>query len=73
VSVIIDSEEHYLTDEKNKLLRSVNIIELQKLLRPLKAQQTVLRHTSAYDEMIGGPDKTASNLLEVPLADNQLY
>ena len=73
VSAIIDGEEHYLTDEKNKLLRSVNIIELQKLLRPLNAQQTVLRHTSAYDEMIGGPDKTGSNLLEVPLADNQLY
>jgi hypothetical protein len=23
--------------------------------------------------MIGGPEKTASNILEVPLADNQLY
>jgi hypothetical protein len=33
----------------------------------------VLRHTSPYDEMVGGPDKTNCNALEVPLGDNQLY
>ena len=73
VSAIIDGEEHYITDRKKKFLRASNIIDLQKLLKDLKAKETVLRHTSAYDEMIGGPDKTSSNLLEVPLADNQLY
>ena len=73
VSAIIDGEEHYITDRKKKFLRASNIIDLQKLLKNLKAKETVLRHTSAYDEMVGGPDKTSSNLLEVPLADNQLY
>ena len=73
VSAIIDGEEHYITDRKKKFLRASNIIDLQKLLKDLKAKETVLRHTSAYDEMIGGPEKTSSNLLEVPLADNQLY
>ena len=73
VSAIIDGEEHYITDRKKKFLRASNIIDLQKLLKGVKAKETVLRHTSAYDEMIGGPDKTSSNLLEVPLADNQLY
>ena len=73
VSAIIDGEEHYITDRKKKFLRASNIIDLQKLLKDLKAKETVLRHTSAYDEMIGGPKKTSSNILEVPLADNQLY
>jgi hypothetical protein len=73
VSVVVEGEEHYITDEKGKFLRSVNLIELQKLLKNLPTIKSVLRHTSAYDEMIGGPEKISSNLLEVPLADNQLY
>ena len=73
VSAIIDGEEHYITDRKKKFIRASNIIGLQKLLKDVKAKETVLRHTSAYDEMVGGPDKTSSNLLEVPLADNRLY
>lgn len=73
VSAIIEGEEHYITDQKGKFLKSHNLIELQKLLQNVKANQTVLRHTSPYDEMIGGPDKGATNALEVPLADNNLY
>jgi hypothetical protein len=42
------------------------------LLRHVKSQKQVLRHASAYDEMIGGPIKT-SNVLEVSLGDNKLY
>lgn len=73
VSAIIDGQEHYITDDKNVLLRSINLIELQKLLRKVSATETVLSQTSAYDEMIGGCEKPATNALEVPLADNQLY
>jgi hypothetical protein len=73
VSAIIDGEEQYITDGKKGFLRASNIIDLQKLLKDVKAKETVLRHTSAYDEMVGGPEKVSSNLLEVPLADNKLY
>ena len=73
VSAVVEGEEHYITDEKGKFLRSVNLIELQKLLQNLPTIKSVLRHNSAYDEMIGGPEKISSNLLEVPLADNELY
>jgi len=73
VSAIINGEEQYVCDERGKLLRSFNLIELQKLLRKVAAEKTVLRQTSAYDEMIGGPEKGESNALEVPLTDNQLY
>jgi len=73
VSAIIDGKEQYITENSGDYLRAPNLIELQKQLQGIKAQKTVLRHSSPYDEMIGGPDKPNSNTLEVPLADNQLY
>ena len=73
VSAIIEGVEHYVSDERGKLLRSTKLLELQKQLRKVTAEITVLRQTSAYDEMIGGPEKSGTNALEVPLADNQLY
>ena len=73
VSAMIDGVEHYVTDSNQKYLRSINLIELQKLRRLVKSRSEVLRHASAYDEMIGTSAKTASNMLEVPIQDNQLY
>lgn len=73
VSAIIDGKEQYITENSGDYLRAPNLIELQKQLQGIKAKKTVLRHSSPYDEMIGGPDKPNSNTLEVPLADNQLY
>ncbi len=73
VSAIIDGAEHYVTDDNHKYLRGVNLIELQKLMRLVKSKNNVLRHTSAYDEMIGTSFKKSSNMLEVPIQDNQLY
>jgi len=72
-SAIIEGEEHFITDNKGVLLRSRSLVELQKQLREVSASQSVLRHTSAYDEMIGGAEKPSTNALEVPLRDNQLY
>lgn len=73
VSVVLEGQEHYVTDDKGKVLRSFKLIELQKTLSGVKAKETVLCHESAYDEMIGGPEKISPNTLEVPLGDNQLY
>ncbi len=72
VSAVIEGEEHMITDERGDHLLSRNLLNLQKLLRHVKSQKQVLRHASAYDEMIGGPTKT-SNVLEVSLGDNKLY
>jgi hypothetical protein len=72
VSAIIEGEEYMITDERGDHLTSRNLLNLQKLLRNVKSKKQVLRHTSAYDEMIGGPIKT-SNVLEVSLGDNKLY
>ena len=72
VSVIIDKQEHYITDKNGHHLKASNLNSLQKELANIEASEIVLRHTSPYDEMIGGPEKD-NNLLEVPLKDNQLY
>ena len=72
VSVIIDNEEYYIVDKQGKYLKAASLIELQQQLSSIESKETVLKHSSPYDEMIGGPDK-AENILEVPLADNQLY
>jgi hypothetical protein len=72
VSAIVEGEEHMVTDERGDHLTSRNLLNLQKLLRNVKSDKQVLRHASAYDEMIGGPIKT-SNVLEVSLGDNKLY
>jgi hypothetical protein len=72
-SVVLEGKEHYITDDKGKVLRSFKLIELQKILCKVKAKETVLRQESAYDEMIGGPEKTSPNTLEVPWGDTRLY
>ena len=73
VSVIVEGKEQYVTDENGKFLRSTSLMELQKIMIDVSSRETVLRQTSAYDEMIGGPEKISSNMLEVPLLDNQTF
>ena len=73
VSAIVEGQEYYIADSKGGFLKSSKLVELQKAMRKVSAEETVLRHTSPYDEMVGGPEKTSSNALEVPLADNKLY
>ena len=72
VSAIVEGKEHMIEDEKGMRLTAFNILSLQKKLVNVKARQQVIRQHSAYDEMIGGANKT-DNMLEVPLGDNQLY
>ena len=72
VSAVIDGQEYMITNERGERLKSQNFVALQKQLKNVKAKKQVMRQLSAYDEMVGGPEK-ADNLLEVPLGDNQLY
>ncbi|SMF13928.1 hypothetical protein SAMN02745866_00886 [Alteromonadaceae bacterium Bs31] len=72
VSIELDGREFYLTDNKGKMLRAFNIIELQKKFRAFPYASMVLRHRSAYDEMIGLSEAASDNFLEVPLKDNRL-
>ncbi|WP_305819292.1 DUF6482 family protein [Photobacterium leiognathi] len=72
-SVVIDDQEHYITNEKGDYIRAISILEIQKMCRRLKVKSWVLRQQSAYDEMIGMPYGKQDNTLEVPLSNNKLY
>lgn len=65
VSVLLDGEEHYVTDEKGNFLKSFNKLELQSKFNRLIVGQMVLRHQSPYDEMIGLTEEKSDNTLEV--------
>ena len=70
ISAIIDGQEYFITDQNGTLLRSFKLHEMQKKMVKVESKASVLRHVSAYDEMIGGPEKHSCNALEVPLSRN---
>lgn len=73
-SVELEGKEFYVADANGKLLRSFSILGLQKQFQDVNYDNMVLRHMSAYDEMVGQANKTSGqNFLEVPLKDNGLY
>ncbi len=70
VLVVIDGTERLVWDNKDRCLRSRNLMELRESLEHLNIPESVLRHESPYDEMVGMAEKTHSNRLEVPLGKN---
>lgn len=72
VSVVIEGQELYLTDEQGKLLRSHNKMSLQTLFNGLPFRKMVLRQQSAYDEMVGQPLRQEDNFMEVPLGNGAM-
>lgn len=73
VSVVINNVEYYVTDEQGEFIRDLSPLNIQKRFHNIGYAEMVLRHTSAYDEMCGQPEKVASNMLEVPYGKNHLY
>ncbi len=63
----IEGEEFLVVNEQGKPLRHNNKISLQEEFESLPCQKMTLRHQSAYDEMIGQPEREGSNQLEVSL------
>ncbi|CUB03114.1 DUF6482 family protein [Marinomonas fungiae] len=68
LSIITEGEEHYITDQKGRFLTSHNKLDLQQIFDGKRVEKMVLRHQSAYDEMVGQPEGQ-TNVLEVPLGD----
>ena len=61
------------SDDKDRFLRASNLVELQKTMSKVKSKESVLRQSSAYDEMIGLSSDHGSNTMEIPISDNKLY
>lgn len=69
--VVVGGVEHVVFDN-GQYLRSHSKLELQRWLSQFSVRQVVLRHSSAYDEMVGHPVNTNGNVLEVPLGGADL-
>lgn len=72
VSILKDGEEVLLADKKNRPLKAHSTLAIEALFEGYQVDEMVLRHESAYDEMVNQPAKMASNRMEVPLGRNKL-
>ncbi|CCQ11379.1 hypothetical protein PALB_22700 [Pseudoalteromonas luteoviolacea B = ATCC 29581] len=73
VSVVINHVEYYLKEDNGQFVKALNPLEVQKRFDGISYLQMVLRHESAYDEMVGQPLRDGRNVLEVPFGQNRLY
>ncbi|WP_407333926.1 DUF6482 family protein [Enterovibrio sp. 27052020O] len=72
-SVMIGDDEFMVTDDIGNLIRAHSLLAIQKQCQNIKAKTQMMRQESAYDEMVGGPEKGEGNRLEVLISDNKLY
>ncbi len=69
----IDGQEYLIVEDNGQAVKDFRLLALQKRCAKLPVKQAVIRHQSAYDEMIGQTHQGGNNRLEVPLGDNELY
>jgi len=68
----IDGEEHVIADRQGKVLKTRNLLEMQRMLRKAVTCEFFLRQRSAYDEMVGHAHQAADNSMELPLGREPL-
>lgn len=68
--VVIDGVEHVVWQSEQKTLTTRNLTKMREYFQQFDIKDIVLRHESAYDEMVGQQPKSGSNRLEVPLSKN---
>ena len=70
--VRVGDNEHVITNRQGKVLKTRNLLEMQRLLRKAVSCEFFLRHRSAYDEMVGHAHRAADNSMELPLGREPL-
>ena len=68
----IDGMEHVIADRQGKVLKTRNLLEMQRMLREAVTCEFFLRQRSAYDEMVGHAHQAADNSMELPLGREPL-
>lgn len=68
VSVLIDGLEHRLLDVDGKTFQRKSVTHVREALQGVAVENMTLRHSSAYDEMIGQGCRERPNTMQVPLA-----
>ena len=69
----INGKEHLLADNKGKVLKTTNLLSMQRQIKPFGAVDCVLRQRSAYDEMVGKSSTSyGDNTMELSLGNQPL-
>ena len=68
----IAGQEHVIVDSQGKVLKTRNLLEMQRMLRRAVTCEFFLRQRSAYDEMVGHVHQAADNTMELPLGREPL-
>jgi hypothetical protein len=68
----IDGEERVIADRQGKVLKTRNLLEMQRTLRKAVTCEFFLRQRSAYDEMVGHAHQATDNSMELPLGREPL-
>lgn len=68
----VDKIERVITDHKGKVLKTRNLLEMQRTLRKRLDCEFFLRQRSAYDEMVGHQHRATDNCMELPLGRDPL-
>ncbi len=69
---VINGEERVIADKHGKLLKTHNLLEMQRQVKSLANCEVILRQRSAYDEMVGHNHATTDNAMEISLGDQPL-
>lgn len=70
--VVIDGEEHLVKKDNDNFLKFHNPLDVQRAFAKIPYMKMVIRHSSAYDEMVGQPNKEGDNAMEVTFGRNNL-
>ena len=68
----IGDNEHVITDSQGKVLKTRNLLEMQRMLRKAVTCEFFLRQRSAYDEMVGHVNRATDNCMELSLGREPL-
>ena len=68
----LGEEERLIADRNGKVLKTRNLLEMQRTIRKAVTCELFLRQRSAYDEMVGHSHQAADNVMELPLGREPL-
>lgn len=68
VTVDMNGEEKLLTENDGSTFRRNGLSAVRRDIAHLPLASLVLRHQSAYDEMVGQPAREGSNRMDLPLS-----
>ena len=73
VSVVINNVEYYVQESNGEFVKALSPLHIQKRFEDIAYAQMMLRHTSAYDEMCGQPEKISSICSKCPLGKTTCF